>query len=204
VYKDSTGATVQGAPISMLTGISECRTMAGSSCVGTADETKTTITCDVNSNLASISKTVAASDNSVSSTISATYDTVGNKITETNAIGGVTYFRYDSAPQLIGIIKSDQDSSGHTRYLATRLAYNPDGFLTSTDHGTVTETADADWANFSTLYSSVNTYDTMDRPVTESQTSGGSKFSFTQNSYDQLGRPLCRAIRMASPDQPSR
>ena len=53
-YRNGSGTIIQGTPVYKLTGISQCRTGAvddAPSCIGTTDETRTTLTYDANNAL---------------------------------------------------------------------------------------------------------------------------------------------------------
>src|SRR6185437_3742461 len=97
-----------------LTGISTCATGSAPSCVGTAGETKTTITygsTGVANNLAPTVITVAAGDGSLSATMNITYDYDGNVASVQGPLGSAqtTVYRYDANRRVIGIVGPDPD-----------------------------------------------------------------------------------------------
>ncbi|HEX8192610.1 MAG TPA: hypothetical protein VF552_06880 [Allosphingosinicella sp.] len=177
------------------TGVSTCRTSA--SCVGTADETRTTIA--YNAQLAPTSVTTAAGDNSLTATQTTTYDGWGNVETLDGPLAGsadTVRYRYDAARQRIGTISPDPDGTGPLPHRATRVTYRPDGQVSRTETGITNGQSDAEWANFIMLEQTDTVFDANSRPVTASHAAGGAMHSVSQTSYDALGRPDCVAQRM--------
>lgn len=203
-YKNSAGTLVQSpSPIWLVTQISECRTGAAPACIGTADETRTTLTYGTPgtpNNLYVTQVTVTAGDNSISATTSFTYDVFGNKLTEDGPQSGTadtTRLRYDAMRRVVGTIGPDPDGAGPLKFRATRNTYDAIGRLVKVEVGTVNSQSDADWALFSPIQTAETTYDTLDRKtkVWTYGTTGGTQ-SLTQFSYDAVGRLECTAIRM--------
>lgn len=181
--------------VSLLTGISVCRTAA--SCTGGADEVKTTIVN--NTNLLPTSVTVAAGDNSLSAITAFTYDTIGNRLTVDGPLSGTTdtaRTRYDAARQIVGVVAPDPDGAGPGIPKAQRLTYNVDGRVTSSESGTVASQTDAAWAAFSSQQQLAVSYDAVGRPVKQEVKSGGTTYALTQTSYDIASRVDCVAVRM--------
>jgi RHS repeat-associated protein len=199
--KNSSGGFVQAAtPVWMLTGMSECMTTA--SCVGSADEIRTTITYGTSgsaNNLLPTVITVAAGDNSISSTTTTGYDSAGNAITIDGPLAGsadTSRYRYDSMRRTVGEIGPDPDGSGLLLHRATRKTFDSAGRLTKVEVGTVNSQSDVDWAAFTSLEAVDTTYDLMWRVVKESKSGGGTTLEVTQYSYDGSGRLDCTAVRM--------
>jgi RHS repeat-associated protein len=199
--KNSGGSFVQAAtPVWMLTGTSECRTLA--SCVGTADETRTTITygaTGVANNLLPTVQTLSSGDGALLSTTTKTYDFQGNVLTVDGPLAGAadtTRYRYDALRRVIGEVSPDPDGAGPLLNRATRNTYDSSGNLTKVERGTVTDQGDAAWAAFSALEAVDTVYDLMDRKLKEAKSGGGTAYAVTQYSYDASGRLECTAVRM--------
>ncbi|NJO13477.1 MAG: hypothetical protein HC872_08440 [Gammaproteobacteria bacterium] len=113
MIRNSAGNLVNTAtPVWLLMGISECRTLT--SCVGTADETKTTIVYASN-NLLATSTTVSSGDNVLAATTSQAYDATGNVLTADGPLPGnadTTRTRYDALRRIIGVVGPDPDGAG--------------------------------------------------------------------------------------------
>jgi YD repeat-containing protein len=205
-YKNAAGTVVQSPyPVWLMTQISECRSGVAPACVGTADETRTTISYAVGnattpSNLLPLSRTVAAGNGSISATISWTYDVSGNKLTEDGPLSGTadtTRWRYDIRRRIIGVIAPDPDGTGPRKFRATRNSYDAAGRLTKVEQGTVNSQSDADWALFAPIQTAETIYDALDRKTLEfSYGITGGPQSLTQYSYDLAGRLECSAVRM--------
>jgi RHS repeat-associated protein len=178
----------------LLTGTSACQT--GSSCIGTSDETKTTIGYDANANVTS--KSQGNGNGSLTATTTMTYDGLGNMLTEDGPLSGtadVTRYRYSGARELIGTISPDPDGAGSLKLRAVRNTYT-NALLTKREIGTVNSQSDADWAAFSPLQTVDVTFDSNARPVTSKLSASGTNYSLTHTSYDALGRVDCVAVRM--------
>lgn len=202
-YKNGSGAIVaSGQSIALPTGTSACQT--SSSCLGTADEVKTTIAfgpqvAGTANNLSPASVTVGSGNGAVSATSSFGYDAVGNRITVDGPLAGTvdtTRFRYDAARQVIGIVSADPDGAGGLKNRAIRRAYNADGQVTVAEVGTTNSQSDVDWTNFVSLQQVTDTYDANSRKISEAVTAGGATYAVSQYSYDSLGRIDCTAQRM--------
>lgn len=178
-----------------LTGQSVCNT--AESCVGTADETKTSIAYDANSLPTTV--TTAAGDGSLSATTMATYDPVGNIKTVDGPLPGAvdtTTYRYDAGRQLTGVIAPDPDGAGSRTPTAQRVTYRPDGQVSKTEVGTVASASDADWAGYTPAQEVATSYDAKALPIKQELKAAGTTHSVTQTSYDALGRVECSATRM--------
>ncbi|WP_296617690.1 RHS repeat-associated core domain-containing protein [Sphingomonas sp.] len=201
VYKNSTGAIVtSGFPTYKRTSISSCQTL--SSCIGTADETRTTLAYagnGITNNLTLTSQTDAAGDGSVSATTAFTYDDVGNVASIDGPLAGssdtVTY-RYDADRERVGAISPDPDGAGALKRRAIRTTYNNNGQPTLIEAGTVNGTTDSDWSAFVSLQQQATTYDVNARRETDRISSNGTTYSLAQYNYDTDGRLDCTAMRM--------
>ena len=181
--------------VQLLTGTSTCQTTA--SCVGAADEAKTTI--GYNSNLLPTTVTKAAGDNSLTATTTVGYDDVGNVQTVDGPLAGTadtTTYRYDADREQVGVISADPDGGGALKRRAVRTTYNVRGVATQVETGTVNGTADTDWSAFSSLQQVATTLDAADRKAQVAMTAGGTTYALTQYSYDTDGRLDCSAARM--------
>jgi RHS repeat-associated protein len=178
-----------------LTGTSACRT--ASSCAGTSDEVKTSLSYDLNGNVTSSS--TGAGDNSLIATNIMAYDAIGNLLTVDGPLSGsadTVRIRYDGARNVFGVIGPDPDGTGALKHRAVRNTYT-NGLLTKTERGTVTDQSDAAWSAFSRLEDTQTGYDTNARPTYNRVTgSDGNIYAQTQIGYDTAGRPICTAIRM--------
>lgn len=178
-----------------LTGISACQT--GTSCDGTANESKTTMTYN-GKNLPTII-TTATGNGSVSSSVAYSYDVVGNLLTIDGPLAGssdTTRFRYNSGRQQIGVIGPDPDGAGARKHAAQRLTLDTKGRVSKQESGTVNSQSDSDWAGFSTISSVTHDYDVNGKPVKQVASGTSGAVSVTQYSYDVLGRVGCMALRM--------
>lgn len=181
--------------VQLLTGTSTCQTTA--SCVGAADEAKTTI--GYNSNLLPTTVTKAAGDGSLTATTTVGYDDVGNIQTVDGPLSGTadtTTYRYDADRERVGVISADPDGGGALKRRAVRTTYNDRGIATLVETGTVNGTADTDWSAFSSLQQVATTLDAADRKAQVAVTAGGTTYALTQYSYDTDGRLDCTAVRM--------
>lgn len=186
--------TVNGAQL--LSGTSTCLTSA--TCVGTANESKSTI--GYNSNGLPTTITNQAGDGSIIATTTLGYDNVGNVTSVDGPLPGSSdtiYYRYDADREVIGVVAPDPDGSGPLVPKAQRNTYDQKGRVTLAEVGTVTDPSDAAWNAFSSLQQVATTYDGIDRPLTRTVTAGGTTFSVMQNSYDHQ-RLDCSAVRMNS------
>ncbi|MFS2108904.1 RHS repeat domain-containing protein [Sphingomonas sp. Sphisp140] len=185
------------AGVSMLTGISACRTT--SSCAGGSDEVKTTIAYNGNLLQSSVSK--GAGDGSLTATRTASYDSSGNLLSVDGPLAGnddTTTFRYDAANNRIGIISPDPDGAGPRLRRAQRTTFNSDNHPTMVEMGTVGGTGDGDWAAFSSQQQLASTYDSNGFKTRDDLSAGGATYNVTQYSYDAAGHLDCTALRMNS------
>ncbi|MHA6720203.1 RHS repeat-associated core domain-containing protein [Sphingomonas sp. RS6] len=180
--------------ISMLSSISTCATAA--TCAGSANETKTTFGYNANGLVTSV--TTAAGDNTLSSTVTAGYDDAGNKVSQTDALGADTRYRYDANRRLIGIVAADPDGSGPLVRQAQKNNYDAKGRLIVSAVGTVSDASDNAWNNFSESSRQTVTFDSAGRPVRQSVSAGGITYAVVDALYDGAGRQTCAIQYMDS------
>jgi RHS repeat-associated protein len=203
-YKQASGSspTGSGQTVYLLTGTSACQTL--SSCTGTSDETKTSISYGPQSvgtanNLLPVSTSSGDGTGALAATAATTYDNVGNRLTVDGPLVGsadTTRYRYDTARQLVGTVSPDPDGAGALKDRATRVTYRPDGQVSKNEIGTVTDQSDAAWNALSVAQTVDIGFDANNRLVTSKLSAGGTDYSLTQTSYDALGRVDCVGRRM--------
>lgn len=197
-----TYSTVGGT--SVITSTSTCATGQASdtpSCVGTADETKMTLSYDNNLNLTSVTAASGETVPTVSATNTATYDAIGNLLTVDGPLSGsadTTTFRYDADRRRVGAISADPDGAGALKRRAVRTTYNADGQVTLREMGTVNGTGDSDWSAFVSLQQNTSSYDANGFRTKDIVTAASATYAVTQYSYDADGRLQCAAVRMNS------
>ncbi len=200
-FKNSGGTIVQGAgPIYLQTGTSACATLA--SCVGGADEVKTTTgyqtgSASLASNLFALSTTSGNGTGTLAATTSMTYNARGDVITVDGPIPGAadtTRSFFDSMRQKEAEILADPDGGGALLYPATRTVYNATGQVTQVQTGTTTSQADMN--SFSVLEQAQNDYDNLGRKTKASFYAGGATQTLSQFSYDSANRLTCSTVRM--------
>jgi RHS repeat-associated protein len=185
--------TVNG--VQQVSGVSTCQTTA--SCVGTADEVKTSIAYDTNGLPNVISK--GAGNGSLTATTSVVYDDVGNAMTIDGPLAGsgdTTRYRYDAARQLVGVTTPDPDGGGSLKPRAQRITYDVKGRTTLTEAGNVNSQSDGDWTGFSSLQQVSTDYDAADHVMKQTVSAGGTTYAVTQYGYNNRGLLVCIAQRM--------
>ncbi|MGK6320617.1 RHS repeat domain-containing protein [Sphingomonas sp. DT-204] len=191
--KTTYGYTTIGG-VQLVSGISSCRTTA--SCVGTADESRTTI--GYNANMLPITVTGAAGDGSLSATTTIGYDDVGNRVSVDGPLpgtGDTALFKYYADRTLAADMAPDPDGSGSRARQAHLYAYNAKGQRISIELGTVPSQA-TDWTNFVATEVVLTAYDAASRKASNTLIAGGAAQSVVQYSYDAAGRLDCSAMRM--------
>lgn len=189
-----------GQNVYLLTARSACQTQ--SSCTGTADETKTTISYGPQSggtanNLLPVSTTSGDGTGALAATTALTYDNLGDVLTVDGPLPGsadTARSRYDTDREVIGTTSPSPGNGQPDR--ATRITFNPDGQVVKKEVGTVTDQSDTAWANFSSLQTVDIGFDGYYRPITSKLSAGGTAYALTQTSYDADGRANCAAVRM--------
>jgi RHS repeat-associated protein len=205
-YRNSAGTIVQSPyPVWLVTQISECKSGVAPACVGTANETRTTIAYQAGnsttpSNLLPISRTVASGDGALSAVTAWTYDAQGNKLTEDGPLSGAadtTRWIYDARRRVIGVIAPDPDGTGALLFRATRNTYDASGRLTKVEQGTTTNNGAIALSTFVPIQTAEIAFDALDRKIREwTYGSTGGTQTMTQMSYDLAGRLECTAVRM--------
>lgn len=202
-YKSSTGSIVAApSPVTKLTATSACQ--IGSSCAGTADEVKSTITygaTGVANNLLPTSISSGNGSGTLTATETRAWDAFGNLTSVDGPLTGTadtSGFRYDTTRRLTMRVSSDPDGAGALKHRAQQLTYNGDGNVIKIESGTTTTLTGA----FSPISSGERVeivYDSVGRKVKESLISGTGTptiHAVTQLSYDSKGRLTCTAQRM--------
>lgn len=200
-FKNSSGAIVAGWPVTLPTQVSACAT--GTSCVGGANEVRTTIaygSAGVANNLLPTSVSDGSGANPSMAVTTTTYTPDGDVETVDGPLAGsddTTRYRYDNARRVVGVVGPDPDGGGAGLNRAQRLTYSPRGQVTLSETGTTPGYTDTNWASFNPLVRSATVYDDRGRPLLASQQSGaGTTVGVQQVSYDASGRPECTAVRM--------
>lgn len=177
-----------------LTGVSACRTTA--SCVGTADETRTTIGHDVN--FLPNAVTTGAGDGSLVATTTVTRNAIGDVAAVDGPLAGTddtTTYRYASGRRLEGVISADPDGGGALKRRARKMTYTADGEIATVENGTVTGTDDTAWAAFVPAEKVTTTW-TNGRKTKDVLSAGGIDYAVTQYGYTNRGLLVCVAQRM--------
>ncbi len=199
-YKNAAGTIVQGpSPITKLTGISQCQTLA--SCAGAADEVKTTYTrgtTGVANNLLVTLRSTGAGNGSLTSTQALEYDIFGHMTVSDGALSGsVDRLEYwYNELQLLSTVRHDPDGAGPIGLRSVVYQYDQDGRVTK-----ITNSGRGGFSipqmNFvGTLF----TYDALGRVTHQRIFSGLFAneviHSVTQYTYDAKGRLQCQNVRM--------
>ncbi|MCR5869376.1 MULTISPECIES: RHS repeat-associated core domain-containing protein [unclassified Sphingomonas] len=182
----------------LLTEVSTCRTNTAPGCVGTPDESKTTIAYNANRNVTSVTR--GAGDNSLTAVTAATYSPLGDVLTVDGPLSGTadtTTFRYDAARRAVGSISADPDGGGSLKRRALKLVRDIAGRVTETARGTVTGTDDTAWAAFSTAEKLTTSWD-GGRKTKDVLSASSTDYAVTQYGYDAVGRLECTTQRMNS------
>jgi RHS repeat-associated protein len=196
-YRNGSGATISGSPLYLLTSTSECAT--GPSCAGTADEVRMAATYSPSDALMPTVITMSSGEGALQASTSITYYGTGDVKTEDGPLpgtGDTARYYYDAARRKIGEIDPDPDGVGPLARPATRLTYNSDGNLSTSEEGTATGIADADMSTFQSLEQTVTTYDGQGRVSLVAHSGQGSTTNETQYSYTNAGVLQCGAVRM--------
>jgi RHS repeat-associated protein len=204
-YKNASGAIGAGTTIYLPTTTSSCATL--SSCAGTVDEIKKTISyqsgsASVASNLLPISTTSSDGASVVSATTTMSYNARGDAILIDGPAPGsadTTRRFFDALRQPTGEIGPDPDGTGALLYSATRSTYDGAGNLTLLERGTAANQTDTGLAtgSFTPLTQTRTGFDAFGRKTwTALETPNGTVQTFNQFGYDAAGRPICSTVRM--------
>lgn len=205
-YKQSVGGAVTQAPSQVwrLTQTSACSTGSSPGCVGTVNETRTTIgygSTGVGNNRLPLSITAANGNGTVTSTTTRTLTSAGDVATIDGPLSGTTdtsYYFYDTMRHPLGVITADPDAGGALLRRAAKLTYNASGLVSAAEQGTATGTNLAALTGMTPLLRTETDYDTLLRPSATRLKSGATTLSLRQVSYDSRGRLDCEVLRMNS------
>ncbi|MFT4955416.1 MAG: RHS repeat-associated protein [Brevundimonas sp.] len=197
--------TISSAPTQVTVPRETRACVTGTSCTNAANEVVTTIfygsggtTSPTNRLPTSVNQRSGTS--SVTASTSFTYTPNGDVASVDGPLSGAgdtTYYRYDAARQLIGLIGPDPDGTGPLLRRGQRYTYNPRGQVTLSEQGTVTGLTDPNWAAFDTLQQQATQYDAYGRPIqSRAQAANGTTRALNQVSYDARGRVECATTRM--------
>ncbi|NBW17223.1 MAG: RHS repeat protein, partial [Caulobacteraceae bacterium] len=203
-YKNSSGVFVAASSsITLPTSTSACASGTAPTCVGTTNETRTTVaygSSGVANNLLPTSTTQADGTGALSVTTTMTWDHNGDRFAVDGPLAGTgdyTRYRYNTARQLVGVVGPDPDLGGGLLNRAQRITYNGRGQAILTEAGTTPGYSDTDWSSFATLQRQATEYDSWGRPVVaRSQDAAGNTLALQQVGYDAAGRTQCAATRM--------
>lgn len=114
--------------------------------------------------------------------------------------------RWDDDGHVTGVIQPDPDGAGPLHFRATRNTYNSAGWLMRVENGELVawqpeSTAPVNWSDFVAPERTDYSYDLSGRKLTETKSeltsSGWVRRTHKEFSYDNMGRSLCVATRMA-------
>ena len=201
-YKNSSGSIV-AAPSSVTLPVQVSACATGTSCIGGANEVRTTIaygSAGVANNLQPTSISQGSGASPTMAVTAVTYTADGDVQSVDGSLAGsgdTTQYRYDNARQVVGAVGPDPDGGGALLNRAQRLTYSTRGQVTLSETGTTPGYTDPNWASFAPLVRSATVYDALGRPLVTSQQSGaGTTVGVQQVSYDASGRPECTTVRM--------
>jgi len=198
-------STIEEAPAIVLpVQVSTCATGTAATCVGTAQEVRTTTTyqtgnASTGSNLLPVAVTSGAGDGSLLATTTTTWDANGDVKTVDGPLPGAadtSWAAYDAMRRSVGGIGPDPDGSGPLPHPATTTQYNADGQPVAVRQGSATGQSDAALAAMTVLSEMTTAYDSQGRKAMDVQTLGTGTLGVTQYGYDTEGRLQCTAVRM--------
>lgn len=199
-FKDGNGNLVAGTPVYLPTTSTSCRTQ--SDCSGSADELRTTAeygSQNSPNNLLASAAARSSGDGAISSRATFTYDVIGNRTSVDGPLPGdadTTTYRYDADREIVGQVLPDPDGSGVLKSRAVRRTFDVYGRVVETELGSVTDSSDAAWANFSPIQHLDAAYDGVGRTIRQDIASGGTVYSRSAYSYDADDRVICSVARM--------
>ena len=194
-YRNGSGSIVAGAPLWKLASTSECQSQ--STCVGSADEVKTSIIYDPNQALLPTSIGKGSGDGSLTATTAMSYTANGDASTVDGPLAGATDVSrnyYDAMRRPLGLIGPAPGNGQPMR--AQRVSYDGDGRPATTETGTATGQGDSDLANMTPLQQQTTSYDAQGRVATIRTVAGGTTYRLVQKSYSAAGAPDCQTVRM--------
>jgi len=202
-YYNSGGSIVaSGQSVYRLASVSSCR--ASTSCVGGADERKTTVyygpqTAGVGNNLHALSVTTALGDGTLAATSTISYDSMGNAVTADgpqSGVGDQAMAAYNLARQPLWQIGPDPDGAGASLFPSVQYSYRTDGQVDYVRSGTVTTQSPAGMSSFVELQRQTASYDSYHRPIRQVLSSAGTAYQVTDVRFDSAGRVECSMLRM--------
>lgn len=202
-YKNNLGSIIASpTAVYKLTAVSACQTQ--SSCAGTANEVKSTISygsTGVANNLLPVSVSKGDGTGALTATETRAYDFVGNLTSVDGPLSGTadtSGMRYDAGRRLTMRVSPDPDGAGSLQHRAQKITYDADGSVTKVESGT-TLTLTGTFSPVASGERVETTYDALGRKTTEALVSGSGTpvvHTLTQFSYDTKGRLQCAAQRM--------
>lgn len=197
--------TADADPVTLPVSTSTCATQAEASCVGTADEVRTTVTYGspgVNNNLLPTSVSSGSGNGSLTATTTMLYTPAGDVAQRDGPLTDVTdltVYRYNVGRELEGVIGPDPDGGGGLLHRATRFTYNARGDVTLVRAGTTASYNDPQWTTFVTLQQRETTYEDRFGRVQRviDRAADGTRHAVTHFTYQQsTGWLQCAAVRM--------
>lgn len=198
----SGGPAQAPSPVWRLTQTSACSSGTAPACVGTVNETRTTIgygATGVGNNRLPVSITAASGNGTVTSTTTRTLTALSDVATIDGPLSGTadtSYYFYDAMRNPLGLITPDPDAGGPLLRRALKLSYNASGLISAVEQGTATGTDLAALNSLSVLLRTETDYDSVLRPSARRLKSGSTILGLQQVSYDSRGRLDCEALRM--------
>lgn len=168
-------------------------------CIGSADETTTTISYTADSVLPYRTVVSAGDGSGDTRTVTLSYDHNYDVASIDGPIGGAgdkVYRWFDDARRPIGATFADPDDGGPLARQALRVDYNTRGQIAEITMGTVNGPARSAWDNLSGFAATSADYDAYGRPIKLSKLANGSVYAVRQVSYDSQDRINCVALRM--------
>jgi len=221
--KDGSGTLIAQPAVWRLSTISSCMTGSAPTCVGTADEQRTTysyagynaLPATVTIQLGNANLSAAASATNSYQTIAYTYDINGSVIVADGAKSGAvdeTYYFYDAGNRLVGSVSMDPDGAASQKRRAARLTFDINGNISNTEIGTAGAgtsaiysgstaaarwaQANTEWSAMATLRNETTTYDaTLVLPSIQRHYDQGTLTYVSQLAYDNNLRLSCQAQR---------
>lgn len=204
-YQTSTvsGQVQDTSKIYLPTQTSTCMTGVSPGCVGTTDESVTTIaygpqTKGTANNLAPVSLTKTTGTGTPAAVTAMAYDVVGNVTSIDGPLSGTSdtsLYRFDLDRELTNVETPDPDGAGSLHPLGTKTEYTSDGLVKDIQHGYLKSSGG--WtSDFNVTTQQDFVYDPQGRLSQSTTSGGGTAYAMTQYSYDAAGRLDCTATRM--------
>ena len=199
-YKDAGGSIVQGGSAYRLTGTSAC--MTGSTCGGTSDETKVSLSygsTGVANNLLPTQASSGVGTGALLITSIATYTPVGDLASVDGPLTGsvdTTSFYYDGVRQARAVVGPDPDGGSSRLHRVAKTDYNSDGQPTTLQMGSVS--SPANWASLTVMQQQDLAYNSagLVSRLTSNSLSVNPAHAITQIGYNGRANINCSAVRM--------